>query len=351
MARSLESYGPAEIAHGPLFIGLFLNVMLYGIMIIQTYLYFLTYRRDKAWTKIFVVSILCLDTFNTALDFGYLYKCLIVHYGDVAMLARADWCKISNNLAVGHLTRSSVCDGPRDDRYNRCMRATVLCVANQGTIPKTFHGPRYNLCLLGVDGESLVGRLRGAFFTRRVRYVLSLSINLELSGRTAGAIGTSVEVHLNPEFVEFIRFKSVVIVWLGASATADILITSILVVYLVRSKSHKTGLAGTDVLVDRIIRMTVQTGLATSLCATIDLILFLADPVALHLIFNIPLCKLYTNSLLSSLNSRSTQDSSSAGTGVMASKQPLSRNHRPSVFIELGDPTPAPVMAEVARAG
>ncbi|KAJ6488054.1 hypothetical protein C8R45DRAFT_264917 [Mycena sanguinolenta] len=60
-------------------------------------------------------------------------------------------------------------------------------------------------------------------------------------------------------------------------------------------------------LVDRIIRITLQTGLTTAVCAIADLILFLADPVGLHLAFNFPLCKLYTNSLFSSLNARNSQ--------------------------------------------
>ena len=78
----------------------------------------------------------------------------------------------------------------------------------------------------------------------------------------------------------------------------------------------------------RFDSVTVQTGLITALCAIIDLVLFLVSvsprvhlppasrvdrplppllspqPTGLHLIFNLPLAKLYTNSLLSSLNSR-----------------------------------------------
>ncbi|KAJ7275741.1 hypothetical protein C8J57DRAFT_226175 [Mycena rebaudengoi] len=43
-------------------------------------------------------------------------------------------------------------------------------------------------------------------------------------------------------------------------------------------RSRKTDFEGSEILIDQIIRMTVQTGLATALCATIDLILFLSDP-------------------------------------------------------------------------
>ncbi|KAK7039516.1 hypothetical protein R3P38DRAFT_481029 [Favolaschia claudopus] len=97
------------------------------------------------------------------------------------------------------------------------------------------------------------------------------------------------------------------------------LITAILVKHLL---GQKTGL-DSDILIDRIIRVTMQTGLATVLCATISLILFLTDPIGLHLAFNFPLCKIYTNSLLSSLNARGAQrrgSADSADTGLVVSK-------------------------------
>ncbi|KAL0056952.1 hypothetical protein AAF712_016431, partial [Marasmius tenuissimus] len=74
---------------------------------------------------------------------------------------------------------------------------------------------------------------------------------------------------------------------------------------------------------------TIQTGALTSICAIIDLILFLVNPTALHLIFNFTLAKLYTNALMSSLNSRrgwgysngSNFNSQRTGTEGMASTQ------------------------------
>uniref|UniRef100_A0A0W0FAL0 DUF6534 domain-containing protein n=1 Tax=Moniliophthora roreri TaxID=221103 RepID=A0A0W0FAL0_MONRR len=50
--------------------------------------------------------------------------------------------------------------------------------------------------------------------------------------------------------------------------------------------------------------VTVQTSLVTVVWAMADLMAYLLDPTGTHLIFNCVLPKLYTNSLLSSLNSR-----------------------------------------------
>ncbi|KAJ8087219.1 hypothetical protein PM082_006049 [Marasmius tenuissimus] len=90
----------------------------------------------------------------------------------------------------------------------------------------------------------------------------------------------------------------------SVASTAGVLAHPAFAEFQVFKSKHKTGFEASDLLVDRIIRLTVQTGAVTSLCAIIDLILFLVDPSGLHLIFNFALAKLYTNTLMSSLNSR-----------------------------------------------
>ncbi|KAK7436179.1 hypothetical protein VKT23_019255 [Stygiomarasmius scandens] len=66
---------------------------------------------------------------------------------------------------------------------------------------------------------------------------------------------------------------------------------------------------------------TVQTGAITSAFATIDIILFLVFPDnGLHLIFNVPLAKLYSTMLMSSLNSRKGWQYSSGDGGKMSSR-------------------------------
>jgi len=245
--------GPAEIAHGPMFIGFTFNILLYGIMFTQVYLYFTTFKKDKAWMKIFVIVLLLADTANSIFDFIYLYESLIVHFADITYLEQADWV-FATDPAITGITASLV-------QFFFAWRVMVL--THSWTL----------------TGLVIVGSLAGG----------------------AGAIATAFEVGMTPQFVHFQNFKGVVILWLAAESVTDIVITGTLVWYLRR---HKTGFQHSDSTIDRIIRLTVQTGLVTSLVATLDLIFFLTDPTGTHLIFNFPLCKLYTNSLMSSLNSR-----------------------------------------------
>lgn len=133
------------------------------------------------------------------------------------------------------------------------------------------------------------------------------------------AIGTTIGVEIVLVFAEFQKFQVVVILWLACAALADMIITVSLVWTLQKSR---TGFTATDDVITRLIRGTIQTGMATTVFAVIDLILFCASTTTLHLVFNLPLAKLYVNSLLSTLNARAlianaqrgpTMDVSSSG--------------------------------------
>jgi len=103
-------------------------------------------------------------------------------------------------------------------------------------------------------------------------------------------------------------------------------------------RRHKTGIARTDDVIDKIIKLTVQTCLFTSLIASIDLILFLADHTALYLAFTGPLSKLYTNSLLSTLNARTSWAFGSDKDPMISISESQGTPQRPHVVV-LGVPT------------
>ncbi|KAJ3516174.1 hypothetical protein NLJ89_g1288 [Agrocybe chaxingu] len=292
--------GPAEIAHGPMFIGFIFNVLLYGIMITQVYLYFTTFKKDQTWMKIFVFVLLIADTVNTVFDSIYLYRSLIVHFGNDSYLATANWrvyLSLSSYLPkTTHAIHSS-------SLRNRSRN-------NSTTVDQDFFPSIPNASYQG-----LIASLVQFFFAWRVLVLtrsapLAAAVVLGSLAGGAGAVAAAIEVGRTPQFVEFRRFKSVVIIWLASESITDVFITTILVWHL-----HLQ-------ILQRIL-VTVQTGFITSLVATLDLIFFLTDPTGTHLIFNFPLCKLYTNSLMSSLNSRagwkfgsSKKDFSSVDTGT-----------------------------------
>ncbi|KAI1794885.1 hypothetical protein LXA43DRAFT_91467 [Ganoderma leucocontextum] len=245
---------PAAVTYGPIFVGVIFNVLLYGIMITQTYLYFNVYKKDRLWMKLFVGLLFLCDTLNTAFDIAFLYTPLVNNFGDDTALMYASWVFATDPV----------------------MTALI------GSLVQCFFAWRVKV---------LTNSLPAVFFIATCAIV-----------QFCGGLGTSIAVGMIPEFFHFQKFEVIVIIWLAFSAVADCTITIALVWHL---RKHKTGFAATDDIVNRIIRLTVQTGLITALCALVDLILFLVTPTGLHLLFNLPLSKLYTNSLMSSLNSRS----------------------------------------------
>ncbi|KIY43275.1 hypothetical protein FISHEDRAFT_78621 [Fistulina hepatica ATCC 64428] len=117
----------------------------------------------------------------------------------------------------------------------------------------------------------------------------------------ASAIVTAYKVVVIGLYSQFHVFQTEVILWLASSTAADLLVTGSMVYYL---QSHKTGFPSTDGTIDRIIRLTLQTGTLTAIIALVDLLLFLFLKDGIHFILNWMLINLYTISLLSSLNSR-----------------------------------------------
>ncbi|KAF8351336.1 hypothetical protein F5887DRAFT_1058222 [Amanita rubescens] len=100
----------------------------------------------------------------------------------------------------------------------------------------------------------------------------------------------------------FDRLSVPVAVWLGSQTIADVIITISLITVLLRSR---TGFRRTDTVVNRLIRGAVQTGFFVSLFAMADLFGFLFDQSSnLYSVFAMPIGRIYTNTLMDTLNAR-----------------------------------------------
>ncbi|KAJ4491521.1 hypothetical protein C8J55DRAFT_557094 [Lentinula edodes] len=285
--------GPAQIAHGPMFIGYSFNIVLYGIMITQVYLYFSSFKKDRVWMKMLVAGLLLADTVNAIFDAVYLYDSLIKHFG------------ILNGNSGRALYTAYLVDIVDNVKY--LGNATWVFATDPAL-------------------TALIAGTVQLFFAWRVKvlttnwWMVLIVVIASLTGLIGGLI-TTYEVGVTPHFVNFRHFKWSVIMWLAGECFADLVITSVLVWHLESTKPDSklqtsSSIVSSDVgcfngvmatfqsLRLNCVLVTVQTGLLTSLCAILDLIFFLCDPTGTHLIFNFPLAKLYTNSVMSSLNSR-----------------------------------------------
>jgi len=246
---------PATLVLGPMFIGLIFNTLLYGVMVTQIFLYFTKYKRDKLWLKIFVIVLLAADTLTSAFDVACVYIPLVTNFGNPYYIEFAFWVDVTEPVMTG-------------------------------------------ICAMMVQ---MFFAWRIKVLTNNIPLVCLVVFSSIVMG--CGALGTSIAIHKIPAWEDFHQFKAIVIVWLVGAIVTDTLITASLVL---RLKQHDNGFPGTTDRLNKIIRLTVQTGLATTIIEIVHLVTFLALATGIHLIFNLPLGRLYTNSLMSTLNARAS---------------------------------------------
>ncbi|KII86587.1 hypothetical protein PLICRDRAFT_699908 [Plicaturopsis crispa FD-325 SS-3] len=266
---------PATDIHGPALVGILLSTLLLGICLLQTAQYYSAYNKDPLWLKIYarvlkllteidrlngdfqVAALALANTLQTAFSCYWIYNSLVTNFMNVEALQVLTWPLASDPAMVG-----------------------VIAFSVQ------------------------------AFFAWRIKVItgktlLSMSILFCSFITLVGGIAVAVRLRYLDDFRGWTvqRVESILTeVWLVPAALADLAITISLPWHL---RQKRTGIAKTDSAIQKIIRLTIRNGALSTIFALLDTITFLALPRwGLHLGFSFPLPKLYTNSVLSSLNAR-----------------------------------------------
>lgn len=246
---------------GPMLIGVFFNMILYGILIVQTYHYYLSYKGDVHWIRCLVLYLFVIETVNTGCDMAMMYQTLINNFG------KADTTKFFPTL----------------------LAAEPITIVVISTPIQLFFA--YRIRLLS-KSNWLAGII--AFFA-----TVSLG----------GGAWSTVRIVKTKVFAHKPELHLPALVWLLSAVVSDVMITVVLVITL---NKRRTGFIATDDAIAKIIRMTVQTGLLTSLFAIGDVIFFMTLPhTAVNFVWDLALTKLYSNCLLSTLNTRAELKESS----------------------------------------
>ncbi|THU93986.1 hypothetical protein K435DRAFT_179999 [Dendrothele bispora CBS 962.96] len=246
-----------ERQYGPLLIGVFFNAILYGMLIVQAYVYFHQTNSDSRWTRRIIIILLIAETMNTGLNFGIVWEPLIENFGDFTT-------DTPLMLATNPVTTSFI-------------SATVQIYA----------------------GWRIRVLTRSNLLAGFILFLALLSV--------AAGITSSVYLSLQPSFVAMNEYIWALMAWLTSSAACDVVISVSLVRILVKHKNE--SLIQTKSVINKIIILTIQTGIITSVAAVAAVLAFIVQK-AVHqhattqLIWDLSLSKLYTNSLLSALNAR-----------------------------------------------
>ncbi|KAK0463048.1 uncharacterized protein EV420DRAFT_1732172 [Desarmillaria tabescens] len=223
---------------GPLALAYMWEYGLYGVLLVQLYIYHITFRKDKIGFKIFVWSLFLLETVFTICTTIAAWHTFGTGWGDPDTLTTIDvsWAPLpALNGFIGAMVQSFYV-------YR------IWTLTKSAWLALTIEAVALMQCTL-------------AFY-----YGIALSVR----GRRI-----SESYALTPS----------VSAWLSGSAACDILITASIVT-IIKTKS-------------------IETGLLTSVVALCELILWLTNrQYNFHFIGFLILGKLYSNTLLATLNSR-----------------------------------------------
>jgi len=222
--------------------------------VVQCYIYYRTYKRDVKAIRYLVLYLFIMETCNTIINIGLVFEPLVLNFGNPQAFITA----------------------PR-----------LLFLDAMSTVLISTPVQYFAAWRIYVVGESIVMPIVITFFG---------------TCSFIGGCALSIAVSILHEWAVFKRFEGAAITWLLGSAVADVLITISLCWSLHR---WRTGVKATDDKVSKIVRLTMQTGLLTTIFALLDVIVAVTvHGIALNFVWDLALSKLYTNSLLSTLNAR-----------------------------------------------
>ncbi|KAI6042709.1 hypothetical protein EDC04DRAFT_2966065 [Pisolithus marmoratus] len=297
----------AQVLEGPFLIGLAMNIFLYGLVTMQVYLYFTTFTklrdgfRLKSLLVSFISFMLCLtepsivtlhlmETFNCVISIYYAYDTLVVHFDDEANILRGSWIFAAGTNLFPIFPHPQLNKGFCNWRY--CLDGALSFPVRPSLT--------YNLL------QGLVSAGVQHFFVWRV-YMLTKNVFIVAAvvlyslASLAGSLATTVNLAIDPSTFQVSGLRVEVAIWLAGAVLADATIAASLIWHLGR---HKTSYPALNSVVNQIIRMTVQTGVLTTVAAIIEMVCYLTGNISVYVVFSLILSKLYTNCMLSTLNAR-----------------------------------------------
>ncbi|KAI0767689.1 hypothetical protein C8Q74DRAFT_971679 [Fomes fomentarius] len=251
-------------------LGGILGTAIYGITVLQTYIYFRRYTHDTLALRSLVAILFALDTVTSSLVAYSIYKYMVIYF-----------------------------EAPLD-KY--LVILPTLGVENGVTI--------------------LIATITQLYFAQRLWYV---SKNKYLTGGIVSLSlcalgpGIALTVHLFTH-TDIFSLGSIEIRILagfanGLSAICDIVVAAGLCIYL---RAGKSGFSRTNNMIDRLMIYAIQRGALTAICQACHMITTVALPGRfIFLPFAFLQGKLYCNTLLATLNVRNSLKISGSGVAAM----------------------------------
>ncbi|KZT74147.1 hypothetical protein DAEQUDRAFT_721027 [Daedalea quercina L-15889] len=250
---------------GPILLGSQLNWFFYGVLTVQMYMYQQAKYNDNTFIRSVVWFMYIFETLQTILLTHDTFHQLAISFGNMAGLGKP--------YLVG---------------FELAIQSGIIACITQ------------------------------CFYAWRI-YILSASkwfpmfiVHLSLL-QCGGGIATGVACFVYQSTSADIPFEDrAVAVWTSGSAACDLTITLLMVHFLLKRRS---GIRRTDNMVNKLIQVVVETGLATAAMVIVQLCMYLSFKDATYFLTPASvLPKAYSNSLLVLLNNRNSLRRQSEGT-------------------------------------
>lgn len=248
---------------GAAYIGVVVAGCLYGVSCVQAWYYF-THQNDRWHLKLLVSAVITFDTIHQALIIQTVYDYVISNWGNVSFLG-----ELAPTLLIEVL-----------------FNGLTAFFVQSFLATRAWHLSNRNIWITGLISLLVLGEF--------------------------GCILAYTAISLQYKtFAQLTQLKTLSITVNVLAAAGDVLIAGTLCTLLHFSR---TGFHRTDTIINKLIIFSVNTGLLTSLCAVASLVSILAaGETFIYIAFFFCMGRLYTNSLLATLNARKSIRQASDG--------------------------------------
>jgi len=245
---------------GPVYLGNSLSWGLFGILVIQSYHFFVTFPRERVVLKCLVAILLLIQILHTMFLTIFTWDMLVTGWGNPAALLTIPWSGLPQPILTG------ITSG----------------------IVQIYYAWR----IWTLKGSSRFAQVVPVF-------IVLIALMQSLTAVIAGTMFCFAK-----DVADMVKLTSAVEVWLGGAFACDVIISASMAIVLSRARRN-SHFKETNDLIKKLIINAIETGAITAVTAGLDLALFLIYPdTNLHLCPSLLLSKLYSITVLTSLNGR-----------------------------------------------
>ncbi|KAJ7683527.1 hypothetical protein B0H17DRAFT_1205041 [Mycena rosella] len=248
-----------DSTYGAWLISLVLEIFLFGMGVLQTWIYFAGRPADRFSIKFMVLVVLALESIQVVFFFLSSYIRFVKRFGQIQ--ADLIWADSLQLLAA----------------YLSAFTVQIFFASRIHHLTK--NRARFSLSAFGI-------------YT-----ILGLAVTQIL----AGIAQTIISYELR-SFLKLDETKPVTTLQTAASLACDVLITAYLCIFLT---SHKGEMMRTNSMMDKLMYDAINRGILTAMSSFVTMVLFLVLPDTFWFFLGLaPSSKLYMNSMLTTLNTR-----------------------------------------------